>query len=183
TIAWSYDLLTSEEQQLFRRFSVFVGGCTLEAIEALCMTLDGDNEVGQVLDSVASLLDKSLLRQREREGEEPRFWMLETLREFALELLTAHQELKTVQRAHAEYYLALALQLETSSQNLSLERELERDYKNLREALQWALEQGEIELALHVGGTVCGLWNDLGSLNEGRAYMEKVLAMSTGIET
>jgi len=183
TIAWSYDLLDADEQRLFRRLSVFVGGCTFEAIEAICIALDGDNEVGLILDRIASLLDKSLLRQREQEGEEPRFWMLEMLREFALEALTAHGEVEIVQRAHAEYYLALALQLENSPQHPSLKRGLERDYKNLRVALQWTLEQGEMELALNVGGTACGLWNDLGALSEGRAYLEKVLAMSEGIET
>jgi tetratricopeptide (TPR) repeat protein len=79
TIAWSYHLLPAQEQRLFRQLSVFVGGCTLEAIEAVCMTLDGEAE--SVLDAVASLIDKSLLQQTEQEGGEPRLGMLETLQE------------------------------------------------------------------------------------------------------
>lgn len=85
TIQWSYDLLTTEEQRLFRRLCVFVGGCTLEAIEAVCAALpDG---VGQVLEGVTSLLDKSLLQQSEHEAGEPRLSILETLREYGLECL------------------------------------------------------------------------------------------------
>src|SRR5213078_2065995 len=78
TIAWSYNLLDAAEQRLFRRLSVFVGGCTLQAIEAICAALDNGNDAGQALDRVASLVDKSLLQQTEQEGEAPRFVMLET---------------------------------------------------------------------------------------------------------
>jgi predicted ATPase len=87
TIAWSYHLLNAEEQRFFRRLSVFAGGCTLEAIEAICTTLGDKAE--PVLDAVASLIDKSLLQQREQEGEEPRLLMLETIREYGLEALAA----------------------------------------------------------------------------------------------
>jgi predicted ATPase len=104
TIAWSYDLLDAQEQRLFRRLSVFAGGCTLEAIETICVDLDDGG--GQVLDGVASLLDKSLLQQIEQEGEEPRFVMLETIREYGLECLIAH-EMVAIQRAHAVYYLTI----------------------------------------------------------------------------
>ncbi len=99
TIAWSYDLLDAGEQRLFRRLSVFVGGATLEAVEALYTTL-GD-EPGQVLDGIASLIDKSLLRQTEQEAEEPRFVMLETIREYGREALTAHGEVEATRQAHA----------------------------------------------------------------------------------
>jgi predicted ATPase len=85
TIAWSYHLLEAQEQRLFRRLSVFVGGCTLEAIEALCTALETNTPTLSMLDSVASLLDKNLLQQKEQEGEEPRFLMLETIREYGLE--------------------------------------------------------------------------------------------------
>src|SRR5207244_5587420 len=77
TLAWSYNLLTAQEQQLFRRLSVFVGGCTLQAVEALCTSLEDGRGAEWVLDGVASLLDKSLLQQTTQEGEEPRFMMLE----------------------------------------------------------------------------------------------------------
>src|SRR5947207_2111501 len=112
TIEWSYQLLDAEEQRLFRRLSVFVGGCTLEAIEAVCGTLDKSIGVERVLDGVGSLIDKSLLQQTEQEGEEPRLLMLETIWEYALEALSATGELETAQQAHAAYYLALAEQAE-----------------------------------------------------------------------
>src|SRR5216683_2583602 len=91
-LQWSYNLLTADEQQLFRRISVFVGGCTLEAAEAVCQT-DGE-QASSVLEGVASLLDKSLLQQTEQEGEEPRLVMLETIREYGLEALEASGEME-----------------------------------------------------------------------------------------
>ena len=87
TIAWSYNLLDDAEQRLFRRLSVFVGGCTLEAVEAVCADASDGGEAAPVLERVASLLDKSLLQQTEQEGEEPRLLMLETIREYGLERL------------------------------------------------------------------------------------------------
>jgi len=106
TIAWSYQLLDASEQRLFRRLSVFVGGCTLEAAEAVCG--ERDDGAGRVLDGVASLLDKSLLQQIGQEGEEARLVLLETIREYALECLESCGELEATRTAHAEYYLALA---------------------------------------------------------------------------
>src|ERR1700751_2676742 len=92
TFRWSYDLLDAKEQRLFRRLSVFVGGATPEAVEVLSTAL-GD-EPGQSLDGIASLIDKSLLRQSEQEAVEPRFAMLETIREYGLECLTTSGEAK-----------------------------------------------------------------------------------------
>src|SRR5437588_809855 len=112
TIAWSYDLLNAEEQRLFRRLSAFVGGCTLQAIEAVCVALDKSNEAGRVLDGVASLIDKSLLQQTEQEGEEPRLVMLETIREYGLEALETSGEMEAARLAHAAYYLRLSQQAE-----------------------------------------------------------------------
>ena len=108
TLAWSYELLTQEEQHLFQRISVFAGGATLEAVEAVCEAL-GD-ETGRVFDGVASLLDKSLLHQQG--DEEPRLLMLETIREYGLELLTSGGEAQATREAHAAYYLALTEQAE-----------------------------------------------------------------------
>src|SRR5437667_3631264 len=93
TLAWSYDLLHAQEQQLFRRISVFAGGCTLQAIEAVCAALDKSNGAGQALDGVASLIDRSLLQQTEQE-EEPRLVMLETIREYGLEALETSGEIE-----------------------------------------------------------------------------------------
>jgi predicted ATPase len=106
--AWSYELLNGEEQQLFRRLSIFVGGCALQAIGALCAALDKNNGAGQVLERAASLIDKRLLQQIEQEDEETHLRMLETIREYGLECLVMHGEMESTQQAHAEYYLALA---------------------------------------------------------------------------
>ncbi|HEY6410404.1 MAG TPA: hypothetical protein VIY29_23375 [Ktedonobacteraceae bacterium] len=105
-------MLDAEEQKLFRWLSVFVGGCTLEEVESMCSDLDVGEREGQVLDIVASLIDKSLLQQTEQEGEEPRLMMLETIREYALEHLAASGEMEVTRQAHAAYYLTLAEEAE-----------------------------------------------------------------------
>jgi predicted ATPase len=112
TIAWSYNLLDEEEQRLFRRLSVFVDGCTMEAIEAVC-TPPGSSTSAPILDGVASLVDKSLLQQVEQQaGEELRFVMLETIREYALERLGSLGEAEATRKAHAIYFLTLAEEAE-----------------------------------------------------------------------
>ena len=110
TLAWSYDLLNAWEQRLLRQLSVFVGGCTLQAAEAMCRTSGENAGSGQtsVLDGIASLIDKSLLYQTEREGEESRFAMLEMTREYGQEMLAMCEETEAAQRTHVNYYLALA---------------------------------------------------------------------------
>jgi predicted ATPase len=105
-LAWSYNLLDAKAQRLFRRLSVFVGSCTLEAVEGLYTAL-GDMPA-DVLDGVASLIDKSLLRPPEQEGEEPRLLMLATIREYGLEVLASSGDMESTLRAHAHYYLRLA---------------------------------------------------------------------------
>src|SRR5205085_2040232 len=102
------NLLDAAEQKLFRRLSVFVGGCTLQAVESLYKALDEGGGAVAVLDGVASLIDKSLLQQIEQEGEEPRLVMLETIREHGFEVLSASEEMDITRHAHATYYLALA---------------------------------------------------------------------------
>ncbi len=188
TIQWSYNLLNTEEQRLFRRLSVFVGGCTLEAVETICAALsDGDATI-HVLDGVASLLDKSLLQQTEQEGEEPRLSMLETVREYGLETLTENGDLEAVRRAHALYYLALAEQAEPELQGPQqvawLER-LEREHDNLRAAMQWSSERGEVgqnmEMALRLGGALRQFWRIRGHFSEGRTFLERALAGSGGV--
>ncbi len=111
TMAWSYDLLSPAEQKLFRRLAVFVGGCTLSAVESVCNAA-GDLEI-EMLEGVASLVDQSLLRREGADGE-PRFWMLETIREFAGEQLDTSGEIETVQRCHTDCFLALAEQADHS---------------------------------------------------------------------
>ena len=143
TIAWSYHLLNAVEQQLFRRISVFVGSCSLEAIEALYSSYPDRTML--VLDGVSSLIDKSLLRQIEQ-GDEPRIVMLETIREYALEMLDANGEERLIRHAHAVYYMTLAEESERElvgpQQAIWLER-LEQEHDNLRAALDWSLQQDE----------------------------------------
>jgi len=187
TLAWSYDLLSPQEQRLFRHLTAFVGGFTLEAVEDVCKTL-GD-ETMHTLEDVASLLDKNLVQQavQERE-EEPRFVLLETIREFGLEALAASGETETIRQAHAAYYLGLAEQAEPEweghKQAVWSER-LKQEHDNVRAAMVWSLQRGETgsdwELALRLGGALRRFWQVRGYLSEGRAFLEKVLTGSVGI--
>ena len=193
TLAWSYDLLDVEEQQFFRRLSIFVGRFTLADAEGLSTVL-GDTSA-EVLDGVASLMDKSLLRQVEQEGEEPRLLMLATIREYGLEVLASSGEMESTQRAYAHYYLRLSEDAEVEiggpHQAVWLER-LEREHDNLRAALQWFLEQAEkegatqdersMETALRLGGALRDFWRIHGHISEGRNFLERALAASEGIE-
>lgn len=189
TIQWSYDLLGPQEKRLFRRLSVFVGGCTLQAGETVCTALDGDDGTAQILDGIASLIDKSLLQQIEHEGGEPRLVMLETIREYALECLTTSGEMQATREAHAAYYLSLAEEAEPalfgSQQAMWLER-LEREHDNLRAALWWLLGQAQEdgqsaraarEMALRLGAAVRRFWMIHGHYSEGRNFLERALAV------
>jgi predicted ATPase/DNA-binding winged helix-turn-helix (wHTH) protein len=184
-IAWSYDLLEASEQALFRRLAVFARGCTLEAAEAVCQAVH-DAAVDpwqslEVLDGVASLLDKSLLRQQEQASSEPRFRMLETIREYGLECLTASGEESVVRRAHAAYYLALAEAAEPAltgpDQGTWLER-LETEHDNLRAALRWAEESGEAEIGWRLAGALCQFWLMCGYLREGQEWLARLLGLA-----
>jgi predicted ATPase/class 3 adenylate cyclase len=185
TIEWSYQLLNAWEQQLFRWLSVFVGGCTLQAAEAVCT--GSDDGVGQVLDGVASLVDKSLLQRMEQTGEgseEPRFLMLETIREYGLELLTANGEGEVTRQAHADYFLRLAEEAEPALKGpllVAWMERLEQEHDNLRAALQWALEGGKAEMALRLGSALERFWVVRGYRNEGLAFLERALAGGAGV--
>jgi predicted ATPase/DNA-binding CsgD family transcriptional regulator len=191
TIAWSYQLLNAQEQRLFRRLSAFVGGCTLEAIEAVCAALDKSNGAGQVLDGVASLIDKSLLQQTEQEGEEPRLVMLETIREYGLEVLAANGEVEILRQAHALYYVTLAEKAEpelVGPQQVTWLERLEREHDNLRAAMQWSLEQAggdeagqRKETALRLGVALQRFWEVRGHWSEERSFLERALAGSKGV--
>src|SRR5713226_6912347 len=181
-LQWSYDLLDGEEQRLFRRLSVFAGGWTLEAVEALEKTLNEDEtSTLSVLDGIASLLDKSLLVQRAREGKEPRLILLRTVREYALELLRESGEIEPCQRAHALYFLTVVeeahLHLKGPQQTTWLEQ-LERERANLRAALAWLIEHGEAELALRFCGALWWFWYLRGYWSEGRRWLEGALGLA-----
>jgi predicted ATPase/transcriptional regulator with XRE-family HTH domain len=183
-IAWSYDLLEAREQRLFRRLAVFAGGGTLEAVAAVCgagapggsTTWDGD-----ILDGLASLMDKSLLRRvagQPRSGSEPRFGMLETIREYGLACLAAAGEMPALQGGHATYFLTLvedaAPRLIGAGQVAELAR-LEDERDNLRAALRWALDSGEVELGLRLAVALWPFWWVRGHLSEGRRWLEGLL--------
>jgi predicted ATPase/DNA-binding CsgD family transcriptional regulator len=180
TMQWSYDLLTAEEQRTFRTLSAFVGGCTLEAASRV----SGEHSFGEVLETITSLLNKSLVQQTERDGE-PRVGLLETIRAFGLEQLTRTDELEAVQRAHAAYYLSLAEATEPHlagrEQNVWLQR-LGREQENLRAALRWGCEQQEGEVALRLTGALWQYWFLRGQWSEGRRWLEDALALASQAE-
>jgi predicted ATPase len=160
-IEWSYELLSSEEQQLFARASVFAGGCTLEAAEQVC---DAD------LDTLQSLLDKSLVRRTD-----DRFWMLETIREYAGERLASSDEADQVRRRYAEFFLALG-----DSSGLAYESEVEERYDlirpeeaNFRAALEWALG-ADPALGIRLAVSIEYYWYSNGPF-EGRRWFEALL--------
>ena len=183
TIAWSYDLLTQEEQKLFRRLSIFVNGCTWEAVEVVCRAA-GELE-GDVLDGLLSLVDKSLLRQEESTEGEPRFWMLQLLREFGREALAIAGETELTRQGHALYYLALAEEaepeLEQAQQAVWLDR-LEAEYDNLRAALLWSLEHAKAETGLRLAGALRWFWMRRSHLSEGRTWLTSMLGLAEGVE-
>ncbi len=177
TITWSYDLLEEAEKTLFRRLAVFAGGCTLEAAEAVC-TVHGDLGI-DVLDGVARLVDKSLLRQDAELDGEPRFLMLETIREYALERLKAFGEAEAVQRQHATFFLALAEKAFPKMQGYEQAtwyNRLETEHDNLRAALRWALEGQEAEMGLRLGGVLYRFWRLRNHAYEGRNWLKQVLS-------
>jgi predicted ATPase len=156
---WSYELLDEEEREVFRGLSVFAGGFTLDAAESVC---DGGSiESREVLDLLTRLIDKSLLLVTER-GEEVRYRLLETIRQYALEKLQESGEEDVVRERHAKYYLALAekagSKLKGPDQGAWLER-LETEHDNLRAALTSALEGGNAELGLRLGGALGEFWH------------------------
>ncbi|MGH2559777.1 MAG: ATP-binding protein [Thermomicrobiales bacterium] len=207
-IAWSYDLLDSDEQTLFRRLAVFSGGCTLDAAEAVTSAQDrvpsaqaaapmpgaaaGMARVEQpafatdwapgtghsVLDLLASLVDKSLLRQTAGAGGEPRFWMLETIREFGLDRLATAGEEEVVRRGHADYFSAVAeadYRVNTEFTDTAWLERTEVEHPNLRAALAW-LAATDTTGFLRLAGTLALFWYYRGHLSEGRRWLDRAVA-------
>jgi predicted ATPase/class 3 adenylate cyclase len=177
-IAWSYDLLNADEQKLFRQVSIFVGGCTFEAIEAVT-----EARSSLTLELLGSLLDKSLLREVEDRIGEPRFVMLELLREFGLEQLQADGEKEATCLRHAKFFLALAEEAETkleSSEQVDWINRMEEEHDNLRAALEWSKSaNGAGDICLRLAGTLGLFWESRGYFSEGRERLSAIL--STGI--
>jgi predicted ATPase/class 3 adenylate cyclase/DNA-binding CsgD family transcriptional regulator len=188
TITWSYNLLDAEEKRLFRRLSVFSGGCTLEALEAICAELgDGDEHL---LDRVSSLIDKSLLQQMAQVSEEPRLLMLETIKEYGLEELVTASEGAITHQVHAQYYLLLAeeaaSQLASGAATYWLAT-LEAEHDNLRMVFNWSLtsdiatgneSQQRIEIGLRLGVALEQFWYMRGYWSEGRETLGKLLSQA-----
>lgn len=184
-IAWSYNLLSPQEQRLFTALGVFTGGATPAAIAAVChpdapteSQLDAPTE-SQLLEHLSALLDASLLQQAQG-----RFSMLETIRAFALEEEATKGTLPQTKARHAGYFLALTRQAQLTGpeQEAWLARlNLERD--NLRAALQWALDQGQTEAALASAAALWRYWHMQSHLSEGRAWLEGALALPGAAES
>ena len=177
-IKWSYDLLTPAEQTLFRRLSLFAGGCTLEGAEAVCDTCE---DLGvDLLDGVAALVDSSLLVQRVSDDAAPRFLMLETFREFGRERLVESGELAATERSHAAYMLVLAeeetLEMNPSQREAWL-RGCDVEHDNFRAAIAHLVSAGDVEWALRLAGALFRFWEQRDHLTEGRETLASVLTM------
>ena len=173
-VEWSYDLLDEDEKILFRRLSVFAGGTTLEAAEAVCDGFDPDEESLEVLDLITSLVDKSLLVAKEQADGEMRFRMLETVREYALESLEKNNEAEAMRRRHADYFLALGEAAEPHLQGEQAAKwlnRLEEEHDNLRDALGWSLEN-DAALAARLAAALRSFWSFHGHLTEGREWLK-----------
>ncbi len=211
TIEWSYDLLTEPQQTLFCTLSIFAGGCTLDAVEEVCTMRNvefgmrnNDEQISiphsefhiphseSLLETLSALVDNSLVLLDEQTGEEARFRMLETVREYALERLKAHGAEGRTRGLHARYYLRLARraqdELRGPSQLEWLNR-LSADHNNLRIALKWTLDSGDrdgnedgdeaelgLELGMHAATALCRFWEMRGYISEGRQWLDDLLA-------
>jgi predicted ATPase/DNA-binding CsgD family transcriptional regulator len=175
-IAWSVNLLSAEVAGGFRRMACFVGGCTLEAIAAVCIEPVGDE--GAALALAEALVASSLLQQQEAEAE-PRFVMLETVREYAGELLAAAGEEVLVRRSHAAYYLALAERAEAGLLSLEQQQWFEQlgaERENLRAAVEWSARQGDPLVGARVGAALWRFWWVRGGVQQPLAWLQAGLA-------
>jgi len=180
-IAWSHDLLGPAERTLFARLSVFAGGCTLEAIDAVCAG-DGVGERG-LLPLLARLVDASLVATEERGGQK-RYRLLETLRAYGREHLEIGGEAEATSHRHARHYLALAEAAEPALWGPELATWLERleaEHEDLRAALRWSVGRGEAEIALRLGAALARFWQVRGHLSEGLHWLEGGLAWTAGV--
>ncbi|HEX5827551.1 MAG TPA: adenylate/guanylate cyclase domain-containing protein [Candidatus Limnocylindrales bacterium] len=182
-IDWSYDLLEPSERGLFARLAVFAGGWTLEAAEEVC-NATGDLDI-DILDGIASLADKSLLRAVQLgPADDPptasRFTMLQVIREFAAGKLDAQPDADAVHRRHAEWVLALAEEAQPELRRTDLRRwqhRLRREEENLRTALRWALDRGEAAIGLRTAAAVWDFWHYWAEVREGIDWLEALLAL------
>jgi predicted ATPase/DNA-binding XRE family transcriptional regulator len=170
-IDWSYQLLSTEEQTLFRRLGVFVGGSTLDAAEVICL----EKLELRILDGTASLLDKNLVKQDMRTEGEPRFRMLETIREYVLEQLTASGELEALRQRHTDYFLMLAEGAEAHAfgkEQIAWFDQLEVELDNVRAVLARSLES---ETGLRLAAALGWFFSERTHWNEGFSWLERMI--------
>jgi tetratricopeptide (TPR) repeat protein len=178
TIDWSHGLLNEAERKLFRRLCAFVGGCTLEAAEAVCNT---NRDLGLIFEGLSSLVDKNLVQRVDRAETEPRFAMLETIREYAMELLTESGEESAVRRAHAAYCLVVAEEGNPELSSADRARWLTQcdvEIDNFRSALDWLLQTHDLEWGLRLSVALFRFWDMREHLTEGRTRLETVLRLA-----
>jgi predicted ATPase/class 3 adenylate cyclase len=182
-IDWSYELLSEPERVVFRRLSVFAGGCTLEAIEAVCLP----DELGlDPLEVVFSLHDKSLLRRDEASDARLRVAMLETIRQYALERLEASGEAPDLRKRHAEFFLQVAERQVGSPSGHDRQQwfdTLDRDLDNFRAAIRWSIDSAEVEKGLRLAASLSRFWLFRNHVKEGRRHLEQLLALPTPVES
>ena len=183
TIAWSYDLISPTEQSVFRTMGIFLRGCTIEAGRAV---VDPETKLpADLADVLVSLVDKNLLRRELVEGGEPRFRMLETIREFARAALAENGELPEVARRHAEFFLQLAEDAEphlSGAEQVTWLDRIEADHDNVRAALRWSIDTGKAETGMRIGGALWRFWLQRNHIREGRRWLEEVLALPAARE-
>jgi predicted ATPase/DNA-binding SARP family transcriptional activator len=164
TIDWSYELLEDDEQLLFRRLSVFVGGCALAAAQEICEA---------ELDTLRSLAEKSLLRR-----SEDRYWMLETIREYATDRLEPSDGVTSLRRRHADWYIAFVESAEPEMWNPEQQawsERLDAEHDNVRAALAWCLDDADWDSAVRLAGAMEPYWETRGHIAEGRRWLERAL--------
>jgi tetratricopeptide (TPR) repeat protein len=179
TLDWSYELLTETERELFRQLSVFVGGFTLDALEAVAL-LDSNQSI---LDALSRLADKSLLLVEQQ--DQMRYRFLEPIRQYAREKLNETRETSLIQDRHLNYYLRVAEEAEPyllGARQQDWKNRLELDHDNLRVALAWSLESNQIEAGLKMAGALAWFWHSKGHLSEGNLWLEKILASGIGTQ-
>jgi predicted ATPase/DNA-binding XRE family transcriptional regulator len=175
TIDWSYDLLGEQDRRLFARLSVFAGGCTFETAEFVC-NADGDLDL---LEGLSSLLDQSLIRRAG--ADEPRFAMLETIREYATEQLEEAGGGEHLRRRHARCFLSMAEDADSGVARAEGLDRLDSELDNMRAALSWARDRGEAVLGLQLAVSLAPFWELRGYLTEGRAWLDQFLR-AAGVE-
>jgi len=176
TIGWSYELLTTGEQQLFARLAIFAGGCTLEAAEAVCNP-EGDLAI-EVFQGLESLLTKNLLKRWEGQDGETRYGMLVTIREFGLDKLTEWGESETLTENYTDYYLIWTRELEKlrgTAKDLDFWKIIDSEYENFMTVLEHAFESGKAEVALELTGSLGLYWGMRGHYKVGQSYLKRAL--------